>query len=503
MTKIYLVAIDQGTTGSTVMILDVRDTVKPKVVAKHNVEFKQHYPKPGWVEHDLEDIWESVNGALRGACGQIADFSWEQVHALGITNQRETLCVFDKKTGLPVRRAIVWQDKRSEGICQELRRHEDEIIQKTGLVVDPYFSGTKMTWLMRHDPETATAIRQGRALWGTIDSYLVYRLTATEQFVTEPSNASRTLLFDIELARFDEGLLELFEIPHRDSLPRVVDSAQIMGHTQSHPVIPDGIPIGGILGDQQAALAGQTCFQPSDAKCTYGTGAFLLMNTGTERLHSKHGLLSTIAWRLNGQVSYAFEGATFIAGAAMQFLRDQLQLIPSAELSEAWAREVKAAPLLYFVPSLAGLGAPYWNSKAKGAFFGLTRGTQKEEIVRAALEGMAFSVYDLYQAMKEDAKQEGGSLKVDGGACQNNLLMEIQAFLLDLPVDRPKIIETTAFGAAIFAGLGVGVYKNLDELSHMRATDRMFRPDSDPKKRLDQLEGWQRAVKAVEVFAGS
>jgi glycerol kinase len=510
MEKQFILAIDQGTTGSTVLVVDVTDPKMTKITGRKTTDFEQHYPKTGWVEHDLEDIWSSVESSAIGAMKQAADsgFSKDKIIAIGITNQRETLCVFDRKTSKPVRKAIVWQCKRSADICTRLKKDgvEELFKKKTGLVLDPYFSGTKITWIMENDQSSADAIKSGKAVMGTIDTYLMHRLSAGEAFVTEASNASRTLAFNIETGCWDDELLKLLKIPSKEVLPEVKPSAGVFGKTKGLGFLPDGIPISGALGDQQAALAGQACFSAGESKCTYGTGAFFLLNTGSELMRSKHGLLTTVAWSLDGKLTYCFEGASFVAGAAVQFLRDQLGMIASAPETEEIAASVEAAPEVYFVPALAGLGAPYWDAAAQGAFLGLTRGTTKEQMVRAVLEGMIFQVGDLAEAMGQDLGKPISILKVDGGASANDLAMQIQADYSDIPVDRPQNLETTAYGAAMFAGLGVGLYSGLEELGNVRKTERVFKATPDAKgveKRKKWQEGWQRAIKAVRLFADS
>ncbi len=510
MGKNFLLAIDQGTTGSTVLVIDAKNPKDLKILGRATVDFKQYYPKPGWVEHDLDEIWFSVRKACQQAMAQAetqgANFSAQGIAAIGITNQRETLCTFERKSGKALAPAIVWQCRRSTELCAGWRQAglEKNIQAKTGLVLDPYFSGSKMTWLMRENPSVAKSIREGKAVWGTIDTFLLFRLTSGDVFATEPSNASRTLLFDIHKGQYADDLLKLFEIPSASNLPEVRDSAQIFGTTRGLDFLPDGIPIAGILGDQQAALAGQACFQPGEAKCTYGTGAFLLVNAGSHGVTSKAGMLTTIAWSLGGKRTYALEGSAFIAGAAVQFLRDQLGIIPSAQVTQAMAKDVIASPEIYFVPALAGLGAPYWNPKARGAFLGLTRGTSNAQIVRATLEGISFQVADLIRSMAKDLGKPLEILRVDGGASANDLLMEMQADFAEITVDRPRNLETTAFGAALFAGLGVGLYKSFDDLATARHSEKIFKPETNATAktaREHKLRGWARAVRAVEVFS--
>lgn len=506
----YLLAIDQGTTGSTALIIDATDHTRFEVIGRATVDFPQHYPNPGWVEHDLNEIWHSVTTAVQravAAAAAHAPFSVHKISGIGMTNQRETLCTFDRKTSAPYAPAIVWQCRRSADICTKLKSDgiETEVRHKTGLVLDPYFSGTKIKWLMENNPTAAEKLRNGQAILGTIDTFLLHRLSGGQAHATEASNASRTLLMDLNTGDYDQELLNIFDIPSKSILPEIKSSAGIFGRTQGLDFLPDGIPIAGILGDQQAALAGQTCFTRGEAKCTYGTGAFLLANIGDSILHSNSGLLTTAAWNLNGKLTYAFEGSAFIAGAAIQFLRDQMHFLGDAKESQALAESVIGAPEVYFVPALAGLGAPYWDPHARGAFFGLTRGTTHRQLVRAALEGVAFQVYDLTRAIAQDFPEALSVLRVDGGAAANDLLMQTQANVLQLAIDRPKNLETTAFGAALFAGLGIGMYQDLQALRNVRISERIFQPAKsadDLSARTVQLDGWQRAIQAVQMFAG-
>jgi len=507
MSEVFVLSIDQGTTGSTAVVIKM-GSGSAEVVAKANVPFKQHFPQPGWVEHDLGQIWESVSQAVSivfRRCKELDNaFSAKLISAIGITNQRETLCVFDKLSTLPIERAIVWQCRRSAEICEDLKKRgfEETIKSKTGLVLDPYFTGSKLKWLMNHRPEVAAKIKSGEALVGTIDSFLIYRLTGGRSFCTEPSNASRTMLFDIHKGDYCDELLEMFEVPNRSVLPEVKDSAGLFGVTNGCEFLPDGIPITGVLGDQQAALAGQACFSKGQAKCTYGTGAFLLLNAGTTCPSSANGLLSTVAWRIKGKITYALEGSSFVAGAAIQFLRDQMNFLSDSSESEAMASSCQGSPEVYFVPALTGLGAPYWNPHAKGAFFGLTRGTSKQQLVRAGLEGIAFQVNDLIETMQSDTKIPMTSIKVDGGACSNGLLMQLQADYTNLEIDRPKNLETTVFGVSLLAGLGAGLFNDLSELSNLRDTDKVFVPNKVfDQSREASIAGWRRAVQAVELFS--
>lgn len=505
----YILSIDQGTTGTTVMVMDFTDHMSPKILSKTTVDFKQYYPKPGWVEHDLVDIWESVVTAskksLELAAAADPQFSLSKIKSLGITNQRETLCVYDRKTLEPSAKAIVWQCRRTADMCSDLKKRgfEGMFKEKTGLVLDPYFSGTKLAWLLDQSPELMSQFRDGQLCVGTVDTFLLSKLSGGESYKTEPSNASRTLMYDIHSGGWDESLLEALGIPSSSRLAEVVDSSSEFGTTKGLDFLPDGVLISGILGDQQAALLGQACFYEGQAKCTYGTGAFLLVNTGERVVASEHGLLSTVAWQFKGCRTYALEGSCFIAGAGVQFIRDQLSFIEKSEDSENLAAGQHAAPDLYFVPALAGLGAPYWNPHARGAFLGLTRGTSKQELILATLEGIGFSVFDLIEAMKADLGSPISLLRVDGGACANNLLMQFQADLCSLTIDRPKHVETTAFGAALASALGSGIYRDLSDVESARACEQTFNPGMSDETKASVLGGWSRAVKAVQVFSGA
>jgi glycerol kinase len=511
MAQSYILAIDQGTTGSTCLVIDFSKPERPVLRGRETVDFTQHFPKAGWVEHDLNEIWSSVEksciAAMDKASKADAGFKKERIVGIGITNQRETLCVFDRQSSRPVANAIVWQCRRSTEICDRLKSAgmQETFKQKTGLVLDPYFSGTKITWLVENRPDVAQQVKSGHAVFGTIDTYLLHRLTGGKVHATEASNASRTLLYDMHAGKYDPQLCELLKVPALSSLPEVRDSAGDFGKTHGLGFLPDGIPVAGILGDQQAALAGQTSFEVGEAKCTYGTGAFLLLNTGASAPQSKNGLLTTVAWQLKGKRSFALEGSSFVAGAAVQFLRDQLGLVSKAGETEALAAEVKAAPEIIFVPALTGLGAPYWSPNSRGAIFGMTRGTSKNQLIRAALEGIAFQVHDLIEAARQDFAPGVGILRVDGGAAANDLLMQLQSDYNNVTVDRPKNLETTAFGAALFAGLGLGIYKSFEDMRNAREQDRMFTPNSNADHRASctrQIESWKRAVKAVRLFAG-
>ncbi len=487
----YLLALDQGTTGTTALLID-RDLV---IRGKVTVDFPQHFPQPGWVEHDPEEIWFSVLQAIRRLL-QETGVPATEIAAVGITNQRETTLLWERSTGRPAGNAIVWQCRRSAEICNELkaRGNEPRFREKTGLLLDPYFSGTKLTWRLRQDAGLRRRAEAGELAFGTVDSFLVWRLTGGVRHVTDVSNASRTLLMDLRSLAWDDELLELLEVP-RPLLPEIRPSSQIYGHTRGLEVLPDGIPVAGMAGDQQAALFGQACFTPGEAKCTYGTGAFLLENTGTEIVASRSGLLTTVAWQIGDEVSYALEGSAFIAGAAVQWLRDGLGLFQNSMDIEALAASVPDSGGLVFVPALTGLGAPHWRSEARGAILGITRGTTAAHLARATLEGIALQIGDLVAAMTADRGRPPALLKVDGGAAQNNLLMQLQADLVDLPVVRPQTVETTALGAAMLAGLAVGFWHNTEEVKASWREEGRFVPQRPPEWRQELLGRWHAAVK--------
>jgi glycerol kinase len=504
----YVLSIDQGTTGSTALVVAFEGGVT-RIVGRETVEFPQMFPRSGWVEHDLDAIWGSVRKAVTRALEKASvsepGFSARRLLSIGITNQRETLCVFDRKTSAALRRAIVWQCRRSTQICERVKAegHEAMIRERTGLVVDPYFSGSKLAWIFEHEPDLKSLIESGTAAVGTIDTFLLHRLTGAQVYATESSNASRTMLFDCRRGAFDGELARALGLPPTLALPEVKDSSGVFGKTSGLDFLPDGIPVTGMLGDQQAALAGQACFSKGEAKCTYGTGAFLLLNTGRQMLSSRAGMLSTVAWRLNGEMTYALEGASFIAGAAVQFLRDQMKFIAASSEIEALASKASAAPQLYFVPALAGLGAPWWDAHARGAFLGMTRGTTREQLCRAALEGIAFQVNDLLTSMASDLGGTLSVLRVDGGAAANDLLMRAQADLSRVPVDRPANLETTALGAAMMAALGAGVFSGVDEMNHARVSEKIFEPRGDDvwtREREVWIKRWTRAIESVRLF---
>ncbi|HXX31164.1 MAG TPA: glycerol kinase GlpK [Myxococcaceae bacterium] len=486
----YILAVDQGTTGTHVTVLDDR----LKIAGQSYREFPQVFPQPGWVEHDLEAIWRSVERCIaKGLKDAGIDAAW--VSAVGITNQRETTGLWRRDTSQPVHRAIVWQDRRTAEACAALkaRGEEPRVRERTGLLLDPYFSATKLAWLLDHVEGARARAEKGELCFGTIDTWLVWRFTGGTAHVTDASNASRTLLFDIHRGAWDEELCALFAVPPA-VLPEVKGSAEVYGVTRGCSMLPDGIPVAGMAGDQQAALFGQACFSPGESKCTYGTGAFLLMNTGGTPVASRHGLLTTVAWRVGGETTYALEGSSFVAGAAVQWLRDGLGLIRKARKVEDLARQVPDSGGVVFVPALAGLGAPHWRPEARGLLLGLDRGTTAAHVARAVLEGIALQTTELAEAMRRDSGHAIPFFKVDGGAAGNDLLMQIQADLLDVPVVRPRNLETTSLGAALLAGLGSGHWSSLDDIRGVWKAERTFKPKMTPEARAAALARWQRAV---------
>lgn len=484
----FILALDQGTTSSRAILFDKDGQIR----AVEQQEFTQYFPKPGWVEHDPLEIWNTQLAVARAVLDKNGIQS-SQVKAIGITNQRETVVVWDKATGNPIHRAIVWQDRRTAALCKKLKADgtEDYIREHTGLVADAYFSGTKVKWILDHVPGARERAKQGEVLFGTVDSWLIYKLTNGQKHLTDVTNASRTLLYNIRTLDWDDHMMQVLDVP-RAMLPEVKSSSEIYGHT-ANDLFDTAIPIAGIAGDQQAALFGQTCLQPGMAKNTYGTGCFMLMNTGSEPITSKAGLLTTIAWQLDGQVTYALEGSVFIAGAAIQWLRDALKIIDEAPDSEYFAMKVEHPDGVYVVPAFAGLGAPYWDMYARGAIFGLTRGTTKAHLIRATLESLAYQTKDVLDAMEKDAGTALKMLRVDGGASANNLLMQFQADILGTPVERPAIIETTALGSAYLAGLATGFW-SIDDLNMSNHIDQSFTPDMDASERDTLYKGWQKAV---------
>lgn len=490
--KNFILAIDQGTTGSTALIVNKKTL---DVVAKKNFEYEQIYPKPGWVEHNLNAIWESVEKSIKEALKE-ANISGEDIYSIGITNQRETTCAYTKK-GQPIENAIVWQDRRTNDYCQEKSKAYSTIKDKTGLPLDPYFSGTKMRWLLKNSEKVQQAQKNNDLLLSTIDTFLTYKLTNNKNFVTEPSNASRTLLMNLDTCQWDDELLSFFDVT-KECLPSIQDSFSDFGQTEGLSFLPDGIPINCILGDQQAALFGQGGFDEGSLKCTYGTGAFILLNTGENKTYSTNGLLTTVAFQHKGKKVYALEGAAYIAGAAVQWLRDNLKIIESSPQVEDLAR--RATNLddlehLLFFPFFTGIGSPYWNSEAKGAIMGLTRGTDNSHIARACLEGMALSINDSIRSLIEDSPAKVESINVDGGACANDLLMQIQANFSQTKITRPVVIETTAYGVALGALVGMSEL-SFEQIKKIWKKDKEFLPESNQYfERKSML--WNEKIKKV------
>lgn len=495
MSKRYILAIDQGTTGSNVLIIDHSGNI----VSRAYREFSQIYPQPGWVEHDPQEIWEVTYHVAKQALNQ-ANIGAQNISGIGITNQRETTIVWEKETGRPISNAIVWQCRRTAPLCEQMKAaHLDEMIRaKTGLVIDAYFSATKLAWILDNIPRARERAERGELLFGTVDTYLVWRLTGGQVHITDYSNASRTMLFNIHELCWDQELLDYFNIP-ASMLPKVTSSSTIFGYT-TPDLFDEPIPVAGIAGDQQAALFGQTCFVPGSAKNTYGTGCFLLMNTGEKAITSPHGLLTTIAWGIGDKVSYALEGSIFIGGAAIQWLRDEMKIIGSAAESESLAVSIPDNGGVYLVPAFVGLGAPHWDMYTRGTLVGLTRGSGRAHMARAALEAIAYQTFDILEVMSRDAHITLDSLKVDGGAAVNNFLMQFQADMLGVCVERPRITETTAMGAAFLAGLATGYWQDFGELRATRKVDQSFIPQMKNEPRRQLLQGWQRAMNCARSF---
>ncbi len=488
----YIMALDAGTTSSRCILFNE----KGEMISVAQKEFTQYFPKPGWVEHDAMEIWSTQIGVAQEAMHKI-NASAADIAAIGITNQRETTVVWDKNTGEPVHHAIVWQCRRTSEYCDSLKEKGlvDSFRQKTGLVIDAYFSGTKLKWILDNVPGAREKAEAGDLLFGTIDTWLIWKLTKGKVHVTDYSNASRTLLFNIQTLQWDEEILEELNIPAA-MLPEVKPSSYIYGETET-TLFGSPIPIAGAAGDQQAALFGQTCFNPGEAKNTYGTGCFLLMNTGETPVYSKNGLVTTIAWGLDGKVNYALEGSIFVAGAAIQWLRDQLKLLDSAPDSEYMATKVKDTNGAYVVPAFTGLGAPYWDQYARGTIVGLTRGVNKYHIIRATVESLAYQTYDVLKAMQQDSGITLNALKVDGGACANNFMMQFQADVINAPVHRPVCVETTAMGAAYLAGLAVKYWASKEDVIKNWQISRIFKPSLEEAERTKLVEGWSKAVKCA------
>jgi glycerol kinase len=484
-----ILAIDQGTTGTKVLVMDHH----LNSIAEKATPFEQHFPKPGWVEHDLEQIWQSVVTGIEAIAAKV---DVKKITAIGITNQRETICFWDKKSTKPLCKAIVWQDRRTAERCSKLKKQgfEKVVQKKTGLLLDPYFSSTKIEWALKNVAAVKAAQKAGTLAIGTIDSFLIAKLTAGSSHATEPSNASRTMLFNIRTGKWDDALLKKFGVKN-DSLPKVLPTFSEFGKTQGLNCLPDGIQISGVIGDQQSALLGQACIKAGQAKCTYGTGAFLLLNTGNKIRNSKHRLLTTIAWTdAKGKTTYALEGSAFMAGATIQWLRDGLKIISSSAEVEALANEVKSTEGVMFVPAFTGLGAPHWDPSARAVISGLTRGSTRAHIARAALEGIALQNVDILKAMEKDLGAKLSGVNVDGGACKNNLLMQIQSDLLGRELRRPAFTETTALGAIFAAGIGSGVWKSLSDIEKVWKLEQAFKPKIDQASRTDKLKEWKAAI---------
>lgn len=492
----YILSIDQGTTSSRAILFNKEG----EIVGVAQREFKQHFPKAGWVEHDANEIWTSVLSVIASVLNENNVKAFE-ITGIGITNQRETTVVWDKETGRPIYNAIVWQSRQTQAICEQLKKdgHEDTFRKKTGLLLDPYFSGTKVKWILDQVEGAREKAEKGEILFGTIDSWLVWKLSGGRTHITDYSNASRTLMYNIHDLKWDDELLEILDVP-KAMLPEVKPSSEVYCETIDYHFFGQNVPIAGVAGDQQAALFGQACFEKGDIKNTYGTGGFMLMNTGEEAVASENGLLTTIAYGLDGKVNYALEGSIFVSGSAIQWLRDGLRMINSAPQSEDYAKRVDSTEGVYVVPAFVGLGTPYWDSEARGAIFGLTRGTEKEHFIRATLESLCYQTRDVIEAMAQDSGIEVNGLRVDGGAVKNNFLMQFQADLVNVPVERPEISETTALGAAYLAGIATGFWKNKDEVSNNWKLEKSFEPKMDEKEANKLYKGWQKAVEATKVF---
>jgi glycerol kinase len=486
----YVLALDQGTTGSTALVVDPDGGV----LARGYAELPQYFPQPGWVEHDPEEIWSTVERSARAALGE-AGVSGSEIAAVGITNQRETTILWERATGRPIHRAIVWQCRRTAPMCDRLRAEgiESLVRAKTGLVLDAYFSGTKIRWLLDEVPGARARAERGDLAFGTVDAWLIWKLTGGRVHATDATNASRTLCLDLRAGDWDDQMLEILRVP-RPVLPAVGPSAGVLGETVDLGWLPRGVPIAGVAGDQQAALFGQACLTPGAAKNTYGTGCFVLLNTGPAPVASSHGLLTTIAWRIGGRTTYALEGSVFIAGAAIQWLRDGLGILQDAAESQVLAESVPDTGGVYLVPAFVGLGAPHWDMYARGTIVGLTRGTTRAHLARAALESIAFQSRDVLEAMAADAGIAVDGLRVDGGAAANDFLCQFQADVLNVAVLRPRVIETTGLGAAYLAGLGAGVWRSADEVGRRWALERRFEPLFDESVRATRYDGWRRAV---------
>ncbi|MBC6309476.1 glycerol kinase GlpK [Listeria sp. FSL L7-1582] len=496
MDKKYILALDQGTTSSRAMIVDETG----EIIGVEQKEFEQIFPKPGWVEHNANEIWASILAVIAGVLLK-TNISSKDIAGIGITNQRETTVVWEKESGNPVYNAIVWQSRQTADICNQLKEdgYNDIVRDKTGLLIDAYFAGTKARWILDHVDGAQERAENGELLFGTIDTWLVWKLTGGKAHVTDYSNASRTLLYNIYDLQWDDELLEMLNIP-KAMLPEVRQSSEVYGMTVPYHFFGEEVPVAGIAGDQQAALFGQGCFEKGEAKNTYGTGCFLLMNTGDKAVKSDTGLLTTLAWGIDGKVEYALEGSIFVAGSAIQWLRDGMRMLRHSGDSENYASRIESSDGVYVVPAFVGLGAPYWDSDVRGAVFGLTRGTEKEQFIRATLESLAYQTKDVLDAMEKDSGIELKLLHVDGGACANDFLMQFQADILDVPVERPENRETTVLGAAFLAGLAVGVWKDKSEIKKHWKLDKKFEVAMKEEERAELYDGWKKAVKAAQTF---
>jgi glycerol kinase len=492
----YILALDQGTTSSKAVIFDQEG----KVVETGQREFEQHFTKPGWVEHDANEIWTSMLSSISEAMRK-SDIEPEDIAGIGITNQRETTVVWDRKNGKPIYRAIVWQSRQTADICNELREagHNELFRDKTGLLIDPYFAGTKVKWILDNVDGAREKADNGELMFGTVDTWLVYKLTGGEQHITDYSNASRTLMYNIYDLEWDEELLDILGVP-KSMLPEVKQSSEVYGKTVNYHFFGHEVPIAGIAGDQHAALFGQACFEKGMAKNTYGTGGFMLMNTGEEGVKSDNGLLTTLAWGIDGKVEYALEGSIFVSGSAIQWLRDGLEIIKDAKETESLATSVEDTGGVYVVPAFVGLGTPYWDSDVRGAVFGLTRGTKKEHLVRATLESLTYQTRDVLDVMKDDSGIDVKTLRVDGGAVKNDFLVQFQSNILGLQVERPVVTETTALGAAYLAGLAVGFWESKEEIANQWNVDKTFESEINEDEREQLYNGWKKAVKAAQAF---
>ncbi|ADI00044.1 glycerol kinase GlpK [Salisediminibacterium selenitireducens] len=496
MEKKFVLALDQGTTSSRAILFNK----KGEIVDVAQREFTQYFPKPSWVEHNANEIWSSILGVIAEVLAN-QDVSPKEIASIGITNQRETTVVWEKETGKPVYNALVWQSRQTDDICQELREKglNDTFRDKTGLLIDAYFSGTKVKWILDNVEGAREKADNGELLFGTIDTWLIWKLSGGRAHVTDYSNASRTLMYNIHELKWDDELLDILGVP-KSMLPEVRPSSEEYAKTIDYHFFGEEVPIAGAAGDQQSALFGQACFEKGMAKNTYGTGCFMLMNTGEEAVKSDHGLLTTIAWGIDGKVEYALEGSIFVAGSAVQWLRDGLRMIKSASETEQYAERITSNDGVYLVPAFVGLGTPYWDSDVRGAMFGLTRGTEKEQFIRATLESLAYQTADVLGAMNADSGIDLKTLRVDGGAVANNFLMQFQSDILNVPVERPTVQETTALGAAYLAGLAVGFWQDKSEIADQWAIDKTFEPEMDEETREGLYDGWKTAVDATMAF---